>query len=113
MSHRCFKTAQATINDIAFMPEGAGINISSILSDYNHFLGGVDQHDANSGVIVQNLPITLLKDESSSASGEFSDHCFTHAVSRAELVAPANESLMAHSLSQDAAAAKVRGTGIL
>ena len=31
---------------LAFMSDGTGINISSILSDYNHFLGGVDQHDA-------------------------------------------------------------------
>ena len=27
---------------LAFIPEGTGINISSILPDYNHFLGGVD-----------------------------------------------------------------------
>ena len=31
---------------LGFMPERAGVNISSILLDYNHFLGGVDQHDA-------------------------------------------------------------------
>jgi hypothetical protein len=28
------------------MPEGTGINVSSTIPDYNHFLGGVDQHDA-------------------------------------------------------------------
>ena len=31
---------------LPLMPEGTGINMSSIISDYNHFLGGVDQHDA-------------------------------------------------------------------
>ena len=31
---------------LPLMPEGTGINISSIISDYNHFLGGVDHRDA-------------------------------------------------------------------
>ena len=31
---------------LALMPEGTGINITSNVSDYNHFRGDVDQHDA-------------------------------------------------------------------
>ena len=27
---------------LTFIPEGTGVNISSTLPDYNHFLGGVD-----------------------------------------------------------------------
>ena len=43
--HRFQHTAWAR-QRLPLMPESAGINIPSIISDYNHFLGGVDGHDA-------------------------------------------------------------------
>ena len=39
------RTARAR-RHLASMPEATGTNISFNISDYNHFLGGVDQHNA-------------------------------------------------------------------
>jgi hypothetical protein len=44
-TERFWRTASARIS-LPLVAEVASINISFNMSDYNHFLGGVDRHDA-------------------------------------------------------------------